>query len=325
MSVSEKAPQSVVMSSVRPVSPLSKFIRGNRRPISALVFFVVLIACFTAANPRLFTNPLIYNAVFVSLPISIILVVPLVSGDRVIGTLSLDETRGPRVWSEGDQGLAMTMGAQIALAVDRARQYEESAQRAAEVQTLSAIGETLASTLDVQEVLDAIADSATKLTGAQRAVVFEMDQQAGHLLARAMRGMDVEKGYLVRVGQGAVGECVARRAPVMSADVVASPPPGYDSLQEHQQVTLAEMARRFGYRAVLAVPVVSREVALGAVGIGQSSWGPTGFAFAGSEADASAMVAAVHGVAARDIEVRTVRGRNFGARIFPAPLDMVDS
>ena len=78
MSVSEKAPQSVVLSSPRSVSPLTKFIRGNRRPISALVFFIVLIACFTAANPRLFTNPQIYNAVFVSLPISIILVVPLV-------------------------------------------------------------------------------------------------------------------------------------------------------------------------------------------------------------------------------------------------------
>jgi simple sugar transport system permease protein len=78
MSVSEKAPQSVVLPSPRPASPLTKFIRGNRRPISALVFFVVLIACFTVANPRLFTNPQIYNAVFVSLPISIILVVPLV-------------------------------------------------------------------------------------------------------------------------------------------------------------------------------------------------------------------------------------------------------
>jgi simple sugar transport system permease protein len=78
MSVSEKAPQSVVLPSPRPVSPLTRFIRSNRRPLSALVFFVVLIACFTAANPRLFTNPQIYNAVFVSLPISIILVVPLV-------------------------------------------------------------------------------------------------------------------------------------------------------------------------------------------------------------------------------------------------------
>ncbi len=62
----------------RPADVLSRFVRGNRRPISALVFFIVLIACFTAANPTLFTNAQIYNAVFVSLPISIILVVPLV-------------------------------------------------------------------------------------------------------------------------------------------------------------------------------------------------------------------------------------------------------
>ena len=78
MSVSEETPQPVVLPSPRPVSPFTKFIRNNRRPISALVFFIVLIACFTAANPTLFTNPQIYNAVFVSLPISIILVVPLV-------------------------------------------------------------------------------------------------------------------------------------------------------------------------------------------------------------------------------------------------------
>jgi GAF domain-containing protein len=196
-----------------------------------------------------------------------ILVVPLISGDRVIGTLSLDETRAQRVWSPADQDLAMTMGAQVALGVDRARQYEESAQRATEVQTLSAIGEALGSTLDLQEVLDAIADSATKLTSAQRAVVFEMDEAAGHLLARAIRGMPVDKGYVVKLGQGAVGSAVETRAPVMSADVVADPPPGYASIQVQKNVSLAEMATRFGYRAVLAVPVVSREAVLGAVGI----------------------------------------------------------
>ena len=194
-----------------------------------------------------------------------LLVLPLISGDRVIGTLSLDDTRGPRAWTAADQALASTMAAQVALAVDRARQYEESAQRASEVQTLSAVGETLASTLDLQEVLDAIADSATKVTGAQRAVVFEMDQSAGHLLARAVRGMPVVKGYVVHPGQGAAGSSVAQRAPVWSADVVAEPPPGYDSLQAQEGVTLTAMATRFGYRAVLAVPVVSRETVLGAV------------------------------------------------------------
>ena len=194
-----------------------------------------------------------------------LLVVPLISGDRVIGTLALDDTRGPRSWTAADQDLAVTMGAQVALAMDRARQYEEAAQRASEVQTLSAVGETLASTLDLQEVLDAIVDSATKITGAQRAVVFEMDQSAGHLLARAVRGMPVDKGYVVHLGQGAAGSAVAERAPVWSADVMADPPPGYESLQAQAGLTLAAMATRFGYRAVLAVPVVSREAVLGAV------------------------------------------------------------
>ena len=34
MSVSEKAPQSVVLPSPSPVSPLTRFIRDNRRPLS---------------------------------------------------------------------------------------------------------------------------------------------------------------------------------------------------------------------------------------------------------------------------------------------------
>ena len=157
------------------------------------------------------------------------------------------------------------MAAQVALAVDRARQYEEAAQRASEVQTLSAVGETLASTLDLQEVLDAIADSATKITGAQRAVVFEMDQSAGHLLARAVRGMAVDKGYVVHLGQGAAGSRGGAAGAGMERGRDGRPPPGYESLQAQAGLTLAEMATRFGYRAVLAVPVVSREAVLGAV------------------------------------------------------------
>jgi ribose/xylose/arabinose/galactoside ABC-type transport system permease subunit len=54
------------------------FVNKNRRPASALAFFVVLMIVFVFANPRVFLNPAIYNAVFVSLPISILLVVPMV-------------------------------------------------------------------------------------------------------------------------------------------------------------------------------------------------------------------------------------------------------
>lgn len=63
----------------------------------------------------------------------------------------------------------------------------------------------------------------------------------------------------------------------------------------------------------------------GAVGIGQSSWGPTGFAFAPSPARATAMVDAVRHLTVDGLEVRVVQGRNAGARIVPVELDLVGS
>jgi beta-RFAP synthase len=63
----------------------------------------------------------------------------------------------------------------------------------------------------------------------------------------------------------------------------------------------------------------------GAAGIGQSSWGPTGFAFAASQMAASAMVDAVRGSAPEGIEMRIVSGRNHGASIVATELGLVGS
>jgi len=57
---------------------LSKFVDRNRRPISALAVLAVLLIAFTIANPKVFLNAQLYTAVFTSLPLSIILAVPLV-------------------------------------------------------------------------------------------------------------------------------------------------------------------------------------------------------------------------------------------------------
>jgi len=59
-------------------APLTVFIGKNRRALSALVVFIALLIFFIIANPRVFLNPTIYTSVFVSLPISIILTIPLV-------------------------------------------------------------------------------------------------------------------------------------------------------------------------------------------------------------------------------------------------------
>jgi signal transduction histidine kinase/CheY-like chemotaxis protein len=205
-----------------------------------------------------------HDAWFRAFDLTSALVVPLVSQDQVVGTMTLVHRRERR-WRQDQLDLAMTIAAQIALAVDTARHYQAAQQRTAEVETLASIGETLTSTLDLQQVLEVIVDSAVTLTGGQRAVVFELDQAGGSLRARAIRGIDMEPGFVLALGQGAAGAAAARLAPVWSADVLALPPPGFVDTLEASAMSLDELGRRHNFRGVLGVPVISRETALGAV------------------------------------------------------------
>lgn len=67
--------------------------------------------------------------------------------------------------------------------------------------------------------------------------------------------------------------------------------------------------------------VMSGMQAAGASGIGQSSWGPTGFAFAPSEDAARQIV--THAKSSEGIDIRIVQGRNGGATIQSTGLDLV--
>ncbi len=72
--------------------------------------------------------------------------------------------------------------------------------------------------------------------------------------------------------------------------------------------------------------VVKRMAQLGAVGIGQSSWGPTGFAFAPSQAYAAKILRAVEAEALQaNLKVVIVRGRNHGASIECAVADRLSA
>lgn len=74
------------------------------------------------------------------------------------------------------------------------------------------------------------------------------------------------------------------------------------------------------------VEALARRLAdAGAVGIGQSSWGPTGFAFAPSEDEACRLVDSVRDAIGAGIEIRIVQGRNSGAKISQTKLNLVGS
>jgi simple sugar transport system permease protein len=80
MAVLEKKPNGLSLGEElgRSRGGVTNFLDKNRRALSALLVFVVLMLFFLLANPRVFLGADIYEAVFNSLPIRIILVLPLV-------------------------------------------------------------------------------------------------------------------------------------------------------------------------------------------------------------------------------------------------------
>lgn len=58
--------------------PLRRFVLDNRAALGTLAVFIVMMAIFVAANPRVFLSWPLYSSVLVTLPVALFLVVPLV-------------------------------------------------------------------------------------------------------------------------------------------------------------------------------------------------------------------------------------------------------
>jgi ribose/xylose/arabinose/galactoside ABC-type transport system permease subunit len=58
--------------------PIRRFFDANRAPLGTFAVFVVMMAVFLAANPRVFSEWTIYRSVLTTLPVALFLVVPLV-------------------------------------------------------------------------------------------------------------------------------------------------------------------------------------------------------------------------------------------------------
>ena len=79
--------------------PVRRFVLSNRASLGSLTVFVLMMAIFIFANPRVFTTWAIYSSVLTTLPVAIFMVVPLVfvvtSGEI---DLSFPATMGFTAW-----------------------------------------------------------------------------------------------------------------------------------------------------------------------------------------------------------------------------------
>lgn len=89
--------------------------------------------------------------------------VPMISADSVIGVISVQSTRKPRLYDEGHERLLLLMANAAASAVANARSYRELQRKVGELSAFNEVGQSLGTTLKLEERLRIIYEQARKV------------------------------------------------------------------------------------------------------------------------------------------------------------------
>jgi PAS domain S-box-containing protein len=196
------------------------------------------------------------------------MIVPLAARERILGAMTFLSTTPGRHYHEPDLQLATELARRLALAVDNARLYEETARVRDRLAFLVEASELLSQTLDIDITLGRLADlSVPRLADWCRAYVVEPD---GELNLVAIRHADrsrvalaeeMQRRYPVCAGDPEGAARVIRTGePRLLSDVTDEALVGAAKDAEHLR-----MLREHGLRSALMVPIPGREGPLGAI------------------------------------------------------------
>ncbi len=170
------------------------------------------------------------------------LYVPMKIGERVIGSIAV-ESEIPNAFDEADERLLVTLAAQAAVAIENARLFHESHERASEFSVLYETTRDLAEIRELDEQLKSITQRAMDLIHAPAGGIYLFDAARNVLKLAVNIGLPPMPGLEMQMGEGVAGRVAQTRKPMIIEDyhVWEGRSPKYDGIP---------------LRAVLQVPMV---------------------------------------------------------------------
>ena len=203
------------------------------------------------------------------------LIAPMLREGAPIGVITVGRAMAGR-FSESEISLLQTFADQAVIAIENVRLFKELQERTAEltqsVEKLTALGEVshaLSSTLDIELVLNTIVARASQLAGAAGCSIYEYNEAAERFELRATHNDDAQfvealRAAPLRKGEGLMGRAAEMREPVQISDIAQ--PGAYQS-------SVRDTLIRFGYRALLAVPLLREEQIIGSLSFNRKAPG----------------------------------------------------
>ncbi len=175
---------------------------------------------------------------------------------RVMGVLNIRRHFPAEPFTEEDVKLFSIFATQATLAISNANLYTSLTRRVAEISTISDLLRAINSTLDLDGVLNQVADSIVDVVGFDRCCVYLSDPRTGELIAGVCRGYtEAELVAPVAPGDGIVGLAAREHIPIFARD-------GGITDYDHPGVVRED--------AHLAAPIVVREECIGVVMVDNS-------------------------------------------------------
>lgn len=201
--------------------------------------------------------------IFARFRIRSILIVPIVSEGRVLGSFSLDAITRPRPFSDEDVELSRIFAAQIATALDKARLVLKAHQQADQLETLRHITfAMIAQRNDPRRLLGTIVARAVELLRGRGGGIYVHNEPHGYLELAAAHGYAPGLlGDRLQVNEGMAGVIVAQQLPLLIVQDYANWP--------GRACTYAENCL---FEAVIAVPLSRERRILGVLFVDAERW-----------------------------------------------------
>lgn len=175
----------------------------------------------------------------------------------VQGVLCIRRRAEGPLFTEEDLRLFSIFATQAGLAINNAQLYAKLSHKLQQLSTLAALTETITSTLDLDQVLNQVADNIVDVVHFERCRIYLLDVETGRFSPRIVRGyhratlsdLDAE----VSMGAGVIGMVAQRQMPLFIEDIKDALP------------MIRDYAAALDMEAFYAQPIVARGRCIGVV------------------------------------------------------------
>ncbi|HEU5205599.1 MAG TPA: GAF domain-containing protein [Candidatus Limnocylindrales bacterium] len=177
--------------------------------------------------------------------------VPILAGDAAIGVISVQSTTQEGRFREADARLLATIAANVGVAIQNARLYQEAHRRGDEMAVIAEVGREISASLDTRTVIRQIGERVHGLLNADTTALF-MAEGDGHAYRAIMAIGEIAeaiKADTIVEGEGLIGHVIQTRVPEFvndtSADARTQNIPGTsDDSPETERLMIAPLVAR---------------------------------------------------------------------------------